>query len=77
MRKNYVDKIYFEKLSKLQTNMKESQNYLILDETTDRNHRMVGKLSSDNESEPYLLDTIFLNSACNHSTVSQGLIQSL
>ena len=82
VRKNYVDKIYFEKLSELQTNMKESQIYLILDETTDRNHRMVlnvmvGKLSSDNASEPYLLDTIFLKSACNHSTVSQGLIQSL
>ena len=82
VRKNYVDKIYFEKLSELQTNMKESQIYLILDETTDRNHRMVlnvmvGKLSSDNASEPYLLDTIFLKGACNHSTVSQGLIQSL
>ena len=77
LRKNYVEKVYVEKLNKLRDQLKESKIWISTDETTDAFGRyvanvIVGDLSQDGPSQPNLLYTTFLKKT-NNVTITQTL----
>lgn len=81
LRKNYLQEIYVETLDKIRDNLKNSNIWVSIDETTDVEGRyianvIVGKLSSLSPSVPYLLNCEVLEK-CNHASIARFFNDSM
>ena len=73
LRKNYMEKVYMDKLGRLRRVCAGKLIWISIDETTDVRDRyvanvIVGILDPDFDYDPYILDTVFL-SLCTGSTM--------
>uniref|UniRef100_T1IG19 Uncharacterized protein n=1 Tax=Rhodnius prolixus TaxID=13249 RepID=T1IG19_RHOPR len=77
LRKNYLEDVYKDTLTKIRELIKDGPIWVSIDETTDVEGRyianaVIGKLDSDADvdSKPFLLNCEVLEK-CNHSTISR------
>jgi hypothetical protein len=75
LRKSHLDVIYNEKLDKIRDFIKNGPIWVSMEETTDVEGRyivnvIVGKLSTDLPSKPFLLNCEVLEK-CNHATIAR------
>ena len=80
LRKNYVKKVYEDKINEIRSELKNEKIFISIDETTDSRKRCIGNVIfgalKQRSSKCYLLSCEILEKT-NHSTISQLFHKSL